>query len=257
MNQVVKLLKKKRGVPMREDNRTNQQIRPIKITRPFIKHPHGSVLIEYGDTKVICTVSLEDHVPRFLKDTGKGWLTAEYAMLPASTNTRVRREVSKGKVSGRSSEIQRLIGRSLRAAVDLEKLGERSLMVDADVLQADGGTRTAAITGSMIALWDAVQKMLKEGDLETNPIKHWLAAISVGKVNGQLMTDLAYCEDSQAELDMNLVLTEKGEIVEIQGTAEQEAISIQELNELVSLGQESIDQILSIAKAEVGLTVNS
>jgi len=169
----------------RHDQRENSETREIKITRNFIKHAPGAVLMEYGDTKVICTVSIEERVPHFLRDSGQGWLTAEYSMLPASTNTRVKRDSSKGKVSGRSTEIQRLIGRSLRAAVDLEKLGERSLMIDADVLQADGGTRTAAITGSMIALHDAVQQLMKEGKLEENPIKQWVAAISVGKVDAR------------------------------------------------------------------------
>lgn len=233
---------------MRFDKRDAGEVRPIEVVHNFTKHAAGSVLISYGDTKVICTASVEERVPHFLRDSGKGWLTAEYSMLPGSTHTRNNREVSKGKPSGRTNEIQRLIGRALRAAVDLEKLGERSIMIDADVIQADGGTRTASITGGMIALNDAIQVLLDEGHLQENPIKEWVAAISVGKVNGDIVTDLCYEEDSSADLDMNVVMTESGGIVEIQGTAENETINREELDALMDSSSNAISHILSVVK---------
>ena len=228
---------------MRQNQRQHSQHRPIKIERNYTKHAGGSVLISVGETKVLCTACLEEGVPGFLRNTGKGWLSAEYSLLPSSTHTRCRREVSKGKVSGRTSEIQRLIGRALRAAIDFDALGERMISIDADVLQADGGTRTAAITGAMIALEDGVKKWLATGDLDQNPIKERVAAISVGKVAGELMVDLCYEEDSNAELDMNVVMTQDGNLIEVQGTAEKSAISRKELNALLDLSENAIQAI--------------
>ncbi len=233
---------------MRVDQRENKSHRNIKVTRDFTKYALGSVLVEYGDTKVLCTATVEDRVPSFLRDMGQGWLTAEYAMLPSSTHTRSRREVTKGKPSGRTSEIQRLIGRSLRSIVDFTKLGERTVYIDADVIQADGGTRTAAITGGMVALNDAVMSLINDGVLVENPIKEWVASISVGKYKGELITDLNYIEDSNAELDMNLVMTESGRFVEIQGTAEETPISKDELDVLLEHGHLAILSILKIVK---------
>eukprot|EP01047_Picozoa_sp_COSAG01_P000110 COSAG01_NODE_1_length_100484_cov_170.446142_110_plen_241_part_00 len=228
---------------MRQDQRQLNETRKISIERNYTKHAAGSVLISCGDTKVLCTACLEEGVPRFLKNTGKGWLTAEYSLLPSSTHTRCRREVAKGKVSGRTSEIQRLIGRSLRAAIDFDALGERMICLDADVLQADGGTRTAAITGCMIALQDAIASWIASGELSESPIKENIAAISVGKVDGELMVDLCYEEDSEAELDMNIVMTESGKIIEVQGTAEKSAIAREELNALLDLSENAIQGI--------------
>jgi len=228
---------------MRQDQRHYSQHRPITIEKNYTKHAGGSVLISVGETKVLCTACLEENVPGFLRNSGKGWLSAEYSLLPSSTHTRCRREVSKGKVSGRTSEIQRLIGRALRAAIDFEALGERMISIDADVIQADGGTRTAAITGAMIALEDAVKKWLATGELETNPIKERVADISVGKVAGELMVDLCYEEDSEAELDMNVVMTQAGKLIEVQGTAEKSAISRDELNKLLDLSENAIKAI--------------
>ena len=232
----------------RSDGRVASAHRDIKITRNFTKHALGSVLIEYGETKVLCTASIEESVPRFLKDQGVGWLTAEYSMLPSSTHTRVSREVAKGKPSGRTSEIQRLIGRSLRAIIDFNILGERTIYIDADVIQADGGTRTAAITGGMVAMSDAVSKLIEKKVLIQTPIKEWVAAISVGKKDGYPITDLCYEEDSSADLDMNIVMTESGKIVEVQGTAERETFSRNDLNELLDLAQNSINKIITQVK---------
>lgn len=235
---------------MRSDKREDLQIRDIKIERNFTKNASGSVLISYGETKVICTATIEQKVPHFLKDSGKGWLTAEYSMLPGSTHTRCSREVNRGKASGRTNEIQRLIGRALRAAIDLDQLPDISIVIDADVIQADGGTRTASITGGMIALYDAVQKGINDGVIKNNPIREWVAAISVGKVDGKIITDLCYEEDSQADLDMNVVMTESGGIVEVQGTAENKTITKDELNLLVDASSNAIKQILTIVKPE-------
>lgn len=232
----------------RFDGRLASAHRDIKITRNFTKHALGSVLIEYGETKVLCTASIEESVPRFLRDQGVGWLTAEYSMLPSSTHTRISREVAKGKPSGRTAEIQRLIGRSLRAIIDFNLLGERTIYVDADVIQADGGTRTAAITGGMVAISDAVEKLIQRNVLIQSPIKEWVAAISVGKKDGQLITDLCYEEDSSADLDMNVVMTESGKIVEVQGTAEGETFSRDDLNELLDLAQNSINKVINQVK---------
>ena len=232
----------------RFDGRVASAHREIKVTRNFTKHALGSVLIEYGETKVLCTASIEESVPRFLRDQGVGWLTAEYSMLPSSTHTRISREVAKGKPSGRTSEIQRLIGRSLRAIIDFNILGERTIYIDADVIQADGGTRTAAITGGMVAISDAVEKLIQSNLLIQSPIKEWVAAISVGKKEGQLITDLCYEEDSSADLDMNVVMTESGKIVEVQGTAEGETFSREDLSELLDLAQNSISKVINQVK---------
>ena len=205
---------------MRPDGRKNSQIRKMTIHKGYLKHASGSCLIEMGHTKVLCSATVEEKVPAFLKGKGKGWLTAEYGMLPASCSQRISREVSKGRPSGRTHEIQRLIGRSLRAVVDLEKLGERTIWIDADVIQGDGGTRTASITGGFIALEQAVEKLMREGALTENPIRDYVAAISVGIVGGIPLLDLCYEEDSTAEVDMNVVMTGGGKFVEVQGTAE-------------------------------------
>ena len=233
----------------RTDGRLTTEIRPLKVTKNFTKYAPGSVLIEYGETKVLCTAMIENSVPRFLKDQGRGWLTAEYSMLPGSSADRIRREVNKGKVSGRSSEIQRLIGRSLRMALDFEALGERTIYIDADVIQADGGTRTASITGGMLALSDAIDHLIATNELKENPIREWIAAISVGVENGRPMTDLCYIEDSNADLDMNVIMTESGKIVEIQGTAEKEPFEKAVLDELVAMAHQSITQIISHVKS--------
>ncbi|MFC1771240.1 ribonuclease PH [Candidatus Margulisiibacteriota bacterium] len=233
---------------MRANNRHNFSARPITIEKDFLKHPAGSVLISYGETKVICAVNIEDKVPPFLKNSGNGWLTAEYGLLPAATNTRVRREASAGKLSGRTCEIQRLIGRALRAVVDLSAIGERTITIDCDVIQADGGTRTAAITGSMVALSNAINTLLKNRELKENPIKETLAAVSVGICNGKVICDLDYEEDSSAEVDMNVVMTESGQFVEIQGTAEHEPFSSENLEEMLRAAKESISEIISQIK---------
>ena len=227
---------------MRHDNRKINQIREITIETDYLMHPEGSVLISFGNTKVIVNATIEDNVPPFLRGSETGWVTAEYSMLPRATNTRNRRESSKGKLTGRTMEIQRLIGRSLRAVVDLEKLGERSIVIDCDVIQADGGTRTASITGAFVALKLAINKLLERGELEENPIKEHLAAISVGILpTGECVADLDYMEDSSALVDMNIVMTESGRMVEIQGTGEEATFTRDELNTLLSLGEESIE----------------
>ncbi len=230
------------------NNNLLEKTRTITIERNFTKYAPGSVLICFGDTKVLVTATVEESVPKFMKGEGKGWLTAEYSMLPASSDTRIRREVSKGKPSGRTSEIQRLIGRSLRAIIDFEKLGERTIYIDADVIQADGGTRTASITGGMVALQDAIDDLLAKGLISESPIKEWLAAVSVGKCNGEFVTDLCYKEDSTADLDMNVVMTESGKFVEIQGTAEKETFSKDDLDTLLTNAEEAIKQIIYVAK---------
>ncbi|WP_314064114.1 ribonuclease PH [uncultured Vagococcus sp.] len=235
---------------MRHDNRENQELRAIKIETNVLKHPEGSVLVSFGDTKVICAATFEDKVPPFLRGEGTGWVTAEYSMLPRATNTRNIRESAKGKISGRTMEIQRLIGRSLRAVVDLELLGERSLIVDCDVIQADGGTRTASITGAFVALKLAVNKLLKEKLLTVDPIKEHLAAVSVGILpTGEAVLDLDYVEDFAAHVDMNLVMTESGRFVEIQGTGEEATFSHEELSELLRLGDLGIKELIDQQKS--------
>jgi len=227
---------------VRIDKRKNDELRKLKITRNYIKTAEGSVLIEMGDTKVICTATVENSVPPFLRGKGTGWVTAEYAMLPRSSGQRIQRERS--KVGGRTHEIQRLIGRSLRSVVDMTALGERSVLIDCDVVQADGGTRTASITGAYIALVDALRHVKKQGLIKTVPINDYLAAISVGIVEGKPLLDLCYVEDSSAEVDMNLVMTGKGKIVEVQGTAEGEPFSKAELNKLLALGEKGINTLI-------------
>lgn len=234
---------------MRPQGRDPKEVRPIKITRHYTKHAEGSVLIEFGETKVLCNATVEDGVPRFLKGQGKGWVTAEYGMLPRATHTRNAREAAKGKQGGRTLEIQRLIARSLRAAVDLEKLGEHTITLDCDVLQADGGTRTASITGACVALADAIQFMLANGKLTENPMKGLVAAISVGIVEGEPRCDLEYVEDSAAETDMNVVMTEDGRMVEVQGTAEGEPFSHDELMTLLGLAKNGIEMIMDKQRA--------
>lgn len=233
-------------------NREFNQLRNMKITRNYLKHPQGSVLIEMGETKVICTAMIDDRVPPFLSDTGKGWITAEYSMLPASTITRKSRESSRGKVGGRTQEIQRLIGRALRSVVNLNELGERTIWLDCDVIQADGGTRTASITGAFVAMVDALHSLYKENLISSIPVSSFLAAVSVGIVKGTNMLDLNYQEDSNAKVDMNLVMTEKGEIVEIQGTGEEEPFSMNDLNGLLELAQKGINELIKKQKEALG-----
>ena len=233
---------------MRADGRKNNEIRGVKIQRNFVENAEGSVLISMGDTRVICTASIEDKVPPFLKDQKKGWITAEYSMLPRATKTRTVRESSVGRISGRTHEIQRLIGRALRSVVDLSGLGERTIWIDCDVLQADGGTRTASITGAFICLTDALKYALRNGLIERTPLKDSLAAISVGIVRGQPMIDLCYVEDSIAEVDMNVVMTGSGKFVEVQGTAEGAPFSKAALDSLLKLAQEGINNLISIQK---------
>lgn len=233
---------------MRPSGRTTSQIRPVTITRNFTAHAEGSVLIEIGDTKVLCNATVEAGVPRFMKGQGKGWVTAEYGMLPRSTHTRNQREAAKGKQSGRTMEIQRLIARSLRAAIDLKELGENTVTVDCDVIQADGGTRTASITGACVALVDAINHMRAEGMIKTNPLKHMVAAISVGVYKGTPIADLEYVEDSEAETDMNVIMTEDGRLIEVQGTAEEEPFTFEEMQEMMSLAKNAIGELVDEQK---------
>ncbi|MDO6685748.1 MULTISPECIES: ribonuclease PH [unclassified Agarivorans] len=228
---------------MRPNGRAVEQMRPITITRNYTAHAEGSVLVEFGDTKVLCNASVDDGVPRFLKGKGQGWITAEYGMLPRSTHSRMGREAARGKQSGRTQEIQRLIGRSLRAAVDLEALGEYTIVVDCDVIQADGGTRTAAITGACVALQDAIWWMIEQKKLKVSPLKQLIAAVSVGVVGGEVVCDLEYTEDSVAETDMNVVMCEDGNMIEVQGTAEGAPFSHEELLEMLAFAKEGISQI--------------
>lgn len=228
----------------RFDGRTTDQLRPIKITRGYTQIPEGSVLIEVGMTRVLCTATVEEKVPPFQKGTGLGWVTAEYAMLPRATQTRTQREASKGKLTGRTMEIQRLIGRALRSVVDLKKLGERTIWIDCDVLQADGGTRTASISGAYVALVDAIKYLQDKGTLKESPIQDTLAAVSVGKVEGVPVLDLAYEEDSKAEVDMNIVMTGAGKFVEIQGTAEEIPFDRVELDQFLGLAEKGIRELM-------------
>lgn len=231
---------------MREDGRRPAELRPLKITTEFLKHPEGSVLIDVGHTRVICTATVEEKIPPFLRGSGKGWVTAEYAMLPRATGVRTLRE--RGKISGRSSEIQRLIGRALRAVVDLPALGERTVWIDCDVIQADGGTRSAAISGSFVALYLALSKLVAAGTLPTVPILDYLAATSVGIVKGKLLLDLVFSEDSNAEVDMNVVMTGSGNIVEVQGTAEGMSFSRQTMDGMLDLAAQGIGEIVDYQK---------
>jgi ribonuclease PH len=232
----------------RPSNRAPDQLRDIRITRQYTKHAEGSVLIECGHTKVICTASVEEKVPGFLKGKGQGWLTAEYGMLPRSTNTRMDREAAKGKQSGRTQEIQRLIGRSIRAVVDMQKLGERTIQIDCDVIQADGGTRTASITGAFVAVHDAISLLVKNGALPENPIRDHVAAISVGVYQGVPVLDLDYDEDSDCDTDMNVVMMGNGGYVEIQGTAEGAAFSRIEMDAMLDLAENGIRQLVAKQK---------
>lgn len=237
---------------VRFDGRRKDQVRPVKVTRNFIKHAEGSVLIEMGDTKVICTASVEEKVPPFLKGKGTGWVTAEYSMLPRSTHERSPREAVKGKQGGRTLEIQRLVGRALRAVTDMSQIGERSIWIDCDVIQADGGTRTASITGAFIALADACTVLKKKDLIKKLPLTDYLAAVSVGKVGGEVMVDLAYTEDSMAEVDMNLVMTGRGRYVEVQGTAERTPFAKQDMDEFLALGWQAIQRLTAIQKDLIG-----
>jgi ribonuclease PH len=233
----------------RHDGRTADSLRPVRITRNFTLHAEGSVLIEFGDTKVLCTASVEEKVPPHKKGSGEGWVTAEYGMLPRATHTRSSREAAKGKQTGRTQEIQRLIGRSLRAVFDLKLLGERTITLDCDVLQADGGTRTAAITGAFVAAQDAVHQLLAEGKLSQTPVLHPVAAVSVGIVNGVPVLDLNYVEDSACDTDMNVVMTGAGHYVEVQGTAEGVAFSREEMNQLLLLAERGINELIGLQRA--------
>ena len=238
---------------MRPSQRNNDALRTIRLTRHYTKHAEGSVLVEFGDTKVICTASVEESVPGFLKGKGKGWVTAEYGMLPRSTGSRMRRESAAGKQSGRTQEIQRLIGRSLRAVVDMEKLGERQIQIDCDVIQADGGTRTASITGAFVALHDAINGLIAQGKLTQSPLRDFVAAISVGIHQGEAVLDLDYLEDSDCETDMNVVMTGNGRFVEVQGTAEGEPFSEEEMASMMRLAKKGISELIALQRQALEL----
>ncbi|KAB3529613.1 ribonuclease PH [Alkaliphilus pronyensis] len=236
----------------RIDGRSFDEVRPVTITRNYTKYAQGSVLIEMGETKVICTASIEEKVPPFLKNSGKGWITAEYSMLPASTQVRKIRESSRGKVEGRTQEIQRLIGRALRSVIDLEAFGERTIWIDCDVIQADGGTRTAAITGAFVALVDALYHLKSAGQISRLPLKSYISAISVGIVGEKPLLDLCYQEDSNAKVDMNIVMTDKNEFVEVQGTGEEAPFSKESLLELMRLGELGNQHLIKLQKEALG-----
>ena len=244
---------KSAGNSLRTDGRTPADLRPVKVTRGYLKFAEGSVLIEMGDTKVICAATVEERVPPFLTGKGKGWMTAEYAMLPRSSQRRIQRESSAGKVGGRTHEIQRLIGRSLRAVTDLSALGERTIYIDCDVIQADGGTRTASITGAYIAVYETLEALVKKGVISSMPVLDSVAAVSVGIVGGRALLDLNYDEDSTAEVDMNIIMTGSGKFVEVQGTAETEPFSKESLAELISLASKGISELASIQKNSLGI----
>lgn len=237
----------------RADGRALDEMRPVKITRGFTSNPAGSVLVEFGNTRVMCTASVEEGVPRFKKDSGEGWLTAEYSMLPASTHERMPRESMKGKVKGRTHEISRLIGRSLRAAIDLKELGENTINIDCDVLQADGGTRTASITGAYVALADAIAVLQARGVVPGNPLLPPVAAVSVGLIDGHVCLDLPYEEDSRAEVDMNVVMTESGQFVEIQGTAEHGTFTREQMNAFLDTAEKGLHSLIAAQKAALEL----
>ena len=236
---------------LRSDNRQPGQLRPTRLTPHWAMHAEGSVLVEAGSTKVLCTASIEDRVPTFLRGTGKGWITSEYGMLPRATSTRTVREASRGRLSGRTQEIQRLIGRSLRAVTQLEKLGERTVWIDCDVLQADGGTRTASITGAYIALYQALASLVDEGKLESVPLKSAVAATSAGVIDGEVFLDLCYEEDHTAAVDFNVVMTEDHELVEIQGTSEGELMSREYLEQLLSITSKGISELIEVQNHEI------
>lgn len=235
-------------MPGRLDGRKNDEIRDIKITRKYISHADGSVFIEMGNTRIVCTATVEEKVPPFLRGKGKGWITAEYDMIPGSTQRRVIRPQASGRINGRTHEIQRLIGRSLRAAVDLNKIGERTIWIDCDVIEADGGTRTASITGSFVALFDCLQGMIEKKLIDEMPIESFVAAISVGIVNGEVLTDLCFSEDSNAEVDMNVVSNSKGNLIEVQSTAEGAPFSRDQFDQMLESASSSIENILELQK---------
>lgn len=238
---------------MRPSARAPAELRPIRITRQFTKHAEGSVLVEFGDTRVLCTASVEERVPPFLKGKGRGWVTAEYGMLPRATHTRMQREASRGRQDGRTMEIQRLIGRALRAVMDLEALGERTITLDCDVIQADGGTRTAAITGSFVALADAVRYLIAKKAVKKNPLHGQVASVSVGIYRGVPVLDLDYAEDSEAETDMNIVMNDAGAFIEIQGTAEGHAFRVEELQAMLALASSGVEALLAKQREALGL----
>lgn len=236
----------------RIDGRKNNELRKVKITKDFIKYPEGSVLIEMGETKVICNASVEDRVPPFKKDSGEGWVTAEYSMLPRATSDRNNRDINRLKKNNRSVEIQRLIGRALRSVVDYKALGERTITLDCDVIQADGGTRTASITGAFVALMMACNKLLDEGSIDKMPISSFVGAVSVGIVDDEEILDLCYQEDSHAKVDMNVVMTDKGEFIEVQGTGEESPFNREQLNKLLELGEKGIGELIEVQKEVLG-----
>ncbi|MFQ5456789.1 MAG: ribonuclease PH [Nitrospirota bacterium] len=237
---------------MRADGREKNEFRAVNVIRNFLKNVEGSVLIENGETKVICTATIEEKVPPFLRNKNKGWITAEYGMLPRSSQFRIKRESTRGKIGGRTHEIQRLIGRSLRAVVDLAALGERTVWIDCDVIQADGGTRTTSITGAFIALYDALSSAKKEGIIKNIPLIDYLAAVSVGKVDGEILVDLTYEEDSKAEVDMNFIITGKGKFVEIQGTAESEPFTKKDMDRFITLARIGSRRLIAIQQKMIG-----
>ena len=237
---------------MRLDQRQNDQLRPISFTRQFTRHAEGSVLVCFGDTQVLCTASIEPSVPRFLKGKGQGWITAEYGMLPRATNTRNQREAARGKQSGRTQEIQRLIGRSLRAMIDLSKLGENTIYLDCDVLQADGGTRTASVTGAAIALIDALECIQKTKKLKADPLIGLVAAVSVGMKDGEAYLDLNYEEDASCDTDLNVVMTQKGEFIEIQGTAEEKPFTRAQADSMLALAEKGIAELVKMQQTALG-----
>ncbi len=240
---------------MRPSGRANHQLRDVKITRHYTKHAEGSVLVEFGDTKVLCNATVSDQIPKFLKGQNQGWITAEYGMLPRSTNSRMEREAAKGKQSGRTQEIQRLIARSLRAAVDLKTLSDHAITIDCDVIQADGGTRTASITGACIALADAVRHLYNSDSLTANPMKHLVASVSVGIYKGMPVLDLDYAEDCTAETDMNVVMNDAGDFIEVQGTAEGKAFSAEELHSMLALAKDGIKELILAQKKALELVL--
>jgi ribonuclease PH len=237
---------------MRENGRAPDKIRDLKISKSFLKYPEGSVLVEMGETKVICGVSIEDKVPPFLRNSGKGWLTAEYSMLPRATHTRSAREAAQGRVGGRTHEIQRLIGRALRAVVNLDVIGEKTIWIDCDVIQADGGTRTASITGAYVALVEALWNLKRRGAIEKIPLRDSVGAVSVGLVNGEIALDLSYVEDSRAEVDMNFVMTGKGLIIEVQGTAEKTPFSKEQFDTMYQYATRGINEITKVQRQVLG-----
>jgi ribonuclease PH len=243
------------GKLVRPDQRTPTELRPLEIIPNFISSAEGSALIRLGETQVICTASVEDAIPPFQKGSGRGWITSEYAMIPRSTSTRTARESTRGRPSGRTMEIQRLIGRALRAVVDMVALGERTVWIDCDVIRADGGTRTASVTGSLVALGLAMQKLRAQRTLKVNPLKEYLAAISVGIVGDEMLLDLSYAEDSSADVDMNVVMTGKGQLVETQATAEGSTFSVEDLNKLIELARPAIEQLIAVQKSILNLTI--